>query len=410
MILNGNKLVKAMLEVIAEVVDCSSVSKPLSLAVEALSYLSIFIEAKKAIATLQGGEALKLIMELVEKKDASLNYGIAQILQNLVTSTEDLKRAYDSEIEQLKQMAAKGLKINQEKEVINNKAGEPKAISILRKIVVDLGGVQALYSAFHVQVEERKGMPLSENVQSCLARILLHLSSDGHGELRGKLVQQRAMRLLLDLVQSTNQKCKDDASLALARIGISINPALYPVGVCEDMALPLIRFLKSTTHELYQFETLLALTNITSANEGIRSTLWKEGAWYDLRMALTSENWKVQVAALEAQTNMVMCDEAIEKFRSDGGDQDIEIFLAFARSDDLQAVLAATGALAMISYDPIVGKKIQSNSRWVETLAKLLEEESPNVLKRVEVIVDNFRAHEDSAPSTGDQVTLEEMD
>jgi hypothetical protein len=283
----------------------------------------------------------------------------------------------------------------------------------LRKIVVDLGAVKSLFSGFHVQFEERKGIPLSDNVQCCLAKILLFLASDGQGELRGKLVQQRAMRLLLDLVRSENEKCRNDASLALARIGISINPALYPVGVCEDMALPLVRFLKATTHELYQFETLLALTNITSADDGIRTTLWKEGAWYDLRMALTSDNWKVQVAALEAQTNMVMCDEAIEKLRTAGGDQDIEIFLAFSRSEDVQAVLAATGALAMISYDPVVCKKIKDNSRWDESRAILEEYDHPEILKRVKILFENVDACPDVLPTEEDQnsgVTLEEMD
>lgn len=240
---------------------------------------------------------------------------------------------------------------------------------------------------------DNKGLGLSENIQICLSRLLLHLATESDGTLRGKLVQQRAMRLLLDLVQSTHEKSKNDAALALARIAISTNPALYPVGVAEDMALPLIRFMKDTSHELYQFETLLALTNLTSSNEDIRRTLWKEKAWYDLRMILTSENWKVQVAGLETQTNMVMCEEAIEHFISEAGDQDIQIFLAFCRSGDFQAVRAASGALAMISHVEEIAKKI-INQKGVETIQPLLENEHEEISQRAQVILENIEPFE----------------
>lgn len=148
-VLTGNCLVKAMCDVIMRnnQQPSGSISKPIYLAVEALSYLSIFIECKKSLATLENGDAIKAILSLVDKKDRSLNYGIAQILLNMSTSSEDLKRDYNAEIEQLRKMAAKGLKINQEKEVINNKAGNSKEISVIRKLIVDFGAVKSMYSA-----------------------------------------------------------------------------------------------------------------------------------------------------------------------------------------------------------------------------------------------------------------------
>jgi hypothetical protein len=205
------------------------------------------------------------------------------------------------------------------------------------------------------------------------------------------------MRLLLDLTLSKNEKCRNDSSLALARIGISTNPTLYPTGVADDMAQPLLRFLKSSTHELHQFETLLALTNLTSSSESIRRTLWKQDCWYELRMALTSENWKVQVAALEAQTNMVMCEEAVDHFRSEAGDQDIKIFLAFCRSEEFEAMRAASGALAMLSYDEEVAKKIAKLDS-LPTLEKLLKDSNPEISKRAQVTLDNIKGASASVP------------
>lgn len=363
LLLKKNRHLRAMMSIISSFVNLkpipSEISKPVQLALEAIAYLSIYVETKKALAVENNGMWFKSILKLTDLNDRSMNYGIAQITSNLTTNVDDMKAEYESEIEQLKQVASKGLNINRERDVIKSRAGSPDEIATVRAQIVECGVVRALFNAFHQPNGQSEGIQkMSENVQMAVARTLLRLSSQGNGELRGKLVQQRALRLLVDLFQSKSERCRNDSALALARIAISTNPNLYPTGVAEDICLPILKLLKDATHELHQFECLLALTNLASMNEMIRERLWNADAWYTLRMMLTSENWKVQVAALECQVNMIMCEKAVAKLASPSGNQDIQIFLAFARSGDLQGMTAACGALAMISHDEEIAKKM----------------------------------------------------
>jgi len=103
---------------------------------------------------------------------------------------------------------------------------------------------------------------------------------------------------------------------------------------------------------------VMALTNIASMNEEMREHIMEERGWQELRMLLASDNAMLQRAAIEGMTNLVMCGKTLERLKGAAGDQDIQFFLIFAQSDDLAAQTAATGALAMISGDEEIAKKI----------------------------------------------------
>jgi hypothetical protein len=186
---------------------------------------------------------------------------------------------------------------------------------------------------------------MSAETACSAAFALLALASDDSEGVRGALVQQGALRLGLRLEQHSAPRAKDDAALALARVCISTNPHMYPQSdtVCVSLVAPLLRLVRRSTHELNQFEVsgqcgrvallsfvlvcasacgvgavlprtsfagsshgfllpslqaTLALTNLSSLGEDVRSAVVADGGWSDMRLLLTSSNNMVQRAAI----------------------------------------------------------------------------------------------------------------
>ena len=89
------------------------------------------------------------------------------------------------------------------------------------------------------------------------------------------------------------------ASWALARVAISINPALYPRRTGsgpEGMIKPMLTLIDEAENELQQFEACLTLTNLATVPE-LRDRIVKSGGWRILEMCLTCENELVQRGA-----------------------------------------------------------------------------------------------------------------
>ena len=61
---------------------------------------------------------------------------------------------------------------------------------------------------------------------------------------------------------SPRERLEQDCAVAMARVAISTDPRLYPSGVVESLISVLLGLLKSASHELFQFEACLALTNL----------------------------------------------------------------------------------------------------------------------------------------------------
>jgi protein unc-45 len=128
------------------------------------------------------------------------------------------------------------------------------------------------------------------------------------------MVAQGAMRLLLDLSGHPSEKAADAAALALARIGVSTDPHLFPSEAAFAMIPPLLRLITRAPHELHIFEAVLALTNLGSFDEDMRSAMVRAGAWYEMLTLLGAENERIQRAALQCITNMVSCEAAIKRY------------------------------------------------------------------------------------------------
>jgi len=93
-------------------------------------------------------------------------------------------------------------------------------------------------------------------------------------------------------------------------------------------------------------------------------------------MLLGSDNSQLQRAAVEALTDLVMCPRSIKRLQGENGDQDIRLFLLFSQDDDVRLQSAATGALAMVSNDPIIATKIAKY--WMIDVKKTNQNAQPD--------------------------------
>jgi hypothetical protein len=358
--------------------------------IESLAYLSLNIITKKILTSKHDGKWLKAILAFGKSKDKSVRFGVVSIIHNLTVSSEDIGADYDKEVEELRKVASKGLPGAEEREKMTQKAGDPKVIKLLRVLVVKAGATSALLDAYRAYQQaytevlnlneesssarkQQTAAAVPDFIAKTFSRTLLHLATET--ENRGLMVQQGALRLLLELYNIGDDKIKEQAAVSLARIAISTNPNLYPQeGLVYSLVAPFLRIMKESTNELFHYEALLALCNIASLNEAVQAKIVTDGGWNDLTMLLSSENALVQCAAVECMANLCTSDKIIERLRSDAGQQDLKILLMFCGTEDVRTQTAATGAVAMISSDPETALRL-ANTSLTSTLAPESEED-----------------------------------
>ncbi len=197
---------------------------------------------------------------------------------------------------------------------------------------------------------------IGKETAESMTRTLLRMACDPDN--RGRMVQQGAVRLLTNLCRHSEEKAHKSAALALARIAISVNPALFDSGELLSLIVPLMGLIEAADSELEEFEATMALTNLASSDDDARRKLMAEGAWGLMQQLLGSDNEQVQRAAVECLTNLITTEQAVKRLRSYAGHQDIKILVLFCGSEDVAAAQAASGALAMVSGDKEIAKKI----------------------------------------------------
>ncbi|PCH04608.1 UNC-45/Ring assembly protein 3 [Penicillium occitanis (nom. inval.)] len=249
-----------------------------------------------------------------------------------------------------------------------------------------------------------------KSIHDLTSKILLSLSKNS--KTRGKLAQQGAVKLLLSILGPktgspvpTFNETTHNASLALARILISVNPShVFPYSGFPQITSairPLVTLLKpedvSFTADqprnlLPVFESLLALTNLASSPDSTASETIIRQAWDTLEDLLLSNNTFIQRAACELICNLMTCESGIVKF-ADGSKraaQRLHVLLALTDVEDVATRRAAGGALAMLTeYDAAISAVLE-RPRGVNLLLGLCQENNDDLVHRGVVSVRNL--------------------
>ncbi|RAL14017.1 UNC45-central domain-containing protein [Aspergillus homomorphus CBS 101889] len=246
------------------------------------------------------------------------------------------------------------------------------------------------------------------SVQVLMSKILLSLSRDRKS--RGTLAQQGAVKLLISMSTvkqgSTPNETVGNASHALARILISVNPALvFPSSGFPQITSairPLTALLSApetislSTEQprdlLPVFESMLALTNLASHPDETAPDAIVRQAWPVIEDLLLSNSPLVQRAACELVCNLMTCESGVVKF-ADGSKraaQRLHILLALTDTDDLATQSAAGGALAMLTEFDAAIAGILERPRGVQLLLGLCQEDDNGLVHRGVACVRNL--------------------
>ncbi|EAK88268.1 Unc45-like TPR repeat containing protein, partial [Cryptosporidium parvum Iowa II] len=216
--------------------------------------------------------------------------------------------------------------------------------------------------------------------------------------LRGKIIQKGGLKCLLDSITiidnellnlksnkssstnifSINKKYLIDRSReykqAISKLLIYISPTLISYKLLVECAIK-IQSLLEDEHELLQYESALAITNILSKsfdkisqdseNDSISIRIYNSGlGWSLLKSLCFTDNNLLRAAGLEGLCNFCNKDYVVlNHFISSksNGIEDLKLFIAFSQEQDNRIQIAALGALAMLSSYSDVSKIIIDN-------------------------------------------------
>ncbi|KAI1843232.1 hypothetical protein JX266_010586 [Neoarthrinium moseri] len=355
-------------------------------AVEGLAYATIQPTVREEVAHDKKllTSLVKLLAEAAPK--SPLTYGALSVFQN-ITRYRPAQSEEERKMSQLKAYA--------------NAAGKTGAPNPLNDDPHVAERCKAVFEANLVPVLVTHSRNGSVASLSIIISIIYALSVTT--SLRGQLAQQGAVNLMIGAwtaLPESEAQTRRTAAQALARILISINPALVFGGTRarpQNSAIrPLISIVSpdpaaETRDLLPTFEALMALTNLASTDDDTRATIIRAG-WTEIEEQLLSPNNMVSKAAVELICNIVQAPEGIQLYAEDTpqAKNRLHILLALADSEDEATRSGAGGALASLtSYEPIV-KGILLRDRGVQVVLGLCAEESEDLRHRGVFVVYNM--------------------
>ncbi|XP_034828206.1 protein unc-45 homolog B [Maniola hyperantus] len=319
-------------------------------AAEGLSYLTLDADVKEKLVDNQ--LAIQALIELAKLGDQSCLYGVVTTLVNLCNAYE--KQEMMPEMLELAKFAKHHIP---EQHELDDPDFVNKRLTILCKAGVTTGLVALAKTE-------------SPNSRELIARVFNAICS--LQDLRGIVVQQGGAKVLIPLALEGTKNGKKQATQALARIGITINPEVaFPGQRNLEVVRPLVALLHPDCTALENFEALMALCNLAGMNDTTRNRILKEGGLAKIEHYLYEDHVMLTRAAAQCICNLVQSDEVVKAFESNN-DKTKYLYL-LCQEEDVDTVLAAAGALCVLtSISKVCCRKLLDLNSWLESLRCLL--------------------------------------
>lgn len=346
------------------------------IALEALMFLSTYTELKDYIGAL----IVKPSLQILEDTMDECGFFLLTILTNLTQALVD-----QSEEEKQMQMLASSAR--------EAETGKPELQDTARSIVERItsmtnAGLPVLLSRL-TSIKSKQSVDM-------LIRLLKSMASVP--AVRSRFVQAGCLRFLINSSLSQTVEAQQQSNLrmvaahAVAKFLISLDPnlvfSLSRLPSLSGVAVLLSALEDTQTDLLMQFETLLALTNMSSmgsAECGRINTHWDVIVEY-----LFSPHHLLCRAAMELICNLVNSDDGAGNVLSNTpkATSDRRLILALLESDDYETQRAACGAFATLSSHPAFSSFI--TLEVIRTIKHLLQPSSSEIIHRVAVAVQNL--------------------
>lgn len=337
-------------------------------AVEGLSYLTFDAEVKEKL--IEDQQAVQAMIELAKTGDQSVLYGVVTTLVNLCN-------AYDKQelIPEMVELAKFAKHHIPEEHELDDVDFVNKRLCALAKA----GVTTALVSLAKTD---------SQNSKELIARVFNAICSQQ--DVRGIVVQQGGAKALLPLALDGTDKGKKQASQALARLGITINPEVaFPGQRIMEVVRPFINLLNPECSALENFESLMALCNLAGVNDSVRKRILQEGGFQKIESYIYEDHDMLRRASAQVMNNLIMCEETMRYF--EGENDRVKYFVILCENEDQDTSIAVAGALAMLtSMSKKICEKIFDSKDWSESLRFLLANPNSDIQHRGIVIVLNM--------------------
>ncbi|KAK6524493.1 hypothetical protein TWF281_011400 [Arthrobotrys megalospora] len=372
--------------------------------VEGLAYTSLTPSVKETLAA-DSTTVKSLLALLTPTTSPSIVFGVLTTIDNLTRYTKPLTEE-QLKMAQLKNYANATPSSKTPGEI--PKLDQDPRVNQRCKLLLAAGVIPAVV---------RLTKKTSPQATALISSILLSMSKvSAH---RGVMAQQGAVKLLLQIYASlpslptpsssdsepTNSEDQAESTIhtitahALARLLISVNPSLaFSASVPINSSLPpllnLIKSVHTSTADsrdlLPLFEALLALTNLASTTDSIRSIIVKK-EFGIIEELLLHSNDMIQRAAVELVCNLMVAPETVSLFvEGPRSGNRLQMLLAIAQADDVLSRLAAGGALAMLTEWDAGVKKILEREGGVQRVLEICEDDEDGVVFRGVVVVRNL--------------------
>lgn len=337
-------------------------------AAEGLSYLTLDADVKEKLV--EDKLAVQALVELAKTGDQSVIYGVVTTLVNLVNAYE--KQELLPELVELAKFAKHHVPEEHDLD-------DPDFISKRVVALAEEGVTVALVALSKTE---------SDNSREMIARVFNAICAES--AVRGIVVQQGGAKVLLPLALKGTEKGRRCAAQALSRIGITINPEqAFPGQRCLEVIRPLLNQLHADYTALENFEALMALCNLASVNDSIRTRIINEKGMSRIEAFLMEDHVLLSRASAQVICNMVGSEEYIKAHE---GDNDRIKFLALlCEEEDEETAVACAGALATLtSFSVKCCEKMLEPQAWLEVIHTLIANPSPEVQYRGTVIIHNM--------------------
>ena len=319
-------------------------------AMEGLTFLSVSAPVKEYIC--KDKQLLHSVLDLISSSsDTAVQYGASTLLVNLTNSYDQPDR--NPELEELAHFSGENVPTPHELDSVEYVTAR---ISLLLKLNI-VPALNHLSSSLSVSILEQT------------ARVFLALVEEQSN--RGIVVQQGGGKALIKLARSNTEVGKCKAAQAISKIAITMNPQLaFPGERVLETISPLVRLLKSE-QQLQQFESLMALTNLSSLGTKLCHKIVSEKGVHWIESLQFEEHEMLRRAATECICNLVVCEEVKSLYRLEGNDR-LKLLLLFSGEEDSMLRKAASGALCVLSEDQKICELILNLKQYFEITEELL--------------------------------------
>merc|ERR1712200_277642 len=341
-------------------------------AAEGLAFLTLDADVKEKLV--DDEPAIKALIELGKTGGQDVMYGVITVLVNLTNSFD--KQEISPEMVELAKFAKHHVPVEHEMD-------DPDFVDKRIWTLCQYGATSALAVLSKTE---------SKNMKELIARVLNAFCK--HADLRGLVVQQGGSKALVPLALECTEKGENEAAQGLARIGITQDPSIaFPGQRSCDVVRPIALLLDTECEGLENFEALMALGNLASLNESVRSRILKDGNTIQaIENYMFEEHEMIRRAAVQCWTNLCVSDIQVKRCE---GDNDKVKYCVLLCGDDIDphVVKAASGALAMLtSASNKICNKVFESKQWNDCLLNLLANTDDEIVLRGAVVVQHMVA------------------